>query len=360
MGLTPTVRENEYIADLFNNVTVMGFLHEANPTEPLSGYACPKIRFKPLWPSGGDSLMDKLKVVITSFSYLFAIHAEARKLKSSDWVYVRCPCNIALIACLYLIFFRRPRRWFKYAGNWKPETGTAFSYRLQRFILRHNLCRGKVTINGEWKNQPGHVLSFYNPCCSTQEVEEAEKFTGLKKLEPPFEMLFVGRIEHEKGVGRILEIAEKLKQRKAAFHINLVGEGKDRNALESRCRSAQLEGHIDFTGFKSAEELKLLYQKAQLFILPSLSEGWPKVLSEAMNYFCIPIASDVSSIPQVFKKFDCGIALPGDEIDMWVEKIISLLGDPEKWGRLGGNGKRAMSNFTYEKMVKEIREKVLV
>jgi glycosyltransferase involved in cell wall biosynthesis len=359
-GWEPTVRENDYISDLFESVTVLGFLHPRPVPGTARAYTKANIAFHGLKPSGGNRIIDKLKAIPFLLYYLIVIHLECRKLSASDWIYVRCPCNVGLLACLYLMIFKIQKRWFKYAGNWMPQGNEPLSYRMQRFILRRNLCRGKVTVNGQWYGQPEHILSFLNPCFAKSEIESTTINPDEKELRPPFHFLFVGRIEHEKGVGRIMDIAGMLKRENIDFRINLVGEGKDMTVLKEYCRYQQLQDIITFCGSKSREDLKPYYRKSHLFLFPSsASEGWPKVLSEAMNYSCVPIAGDISSIPQIIKKYDCGIILPTKVIDLWIKEIRNILSNTDKWKQLAVNGKKAAIHFTYENMVYNLKHNVL-
>ena len=57
---------------------------------------------------------------------------------------------------------RRKKKWVKYAGNW-TQKDIPFSYAIQRWWLRNNIQKSMVTINGKWKQQPEHLISFFNP-----------------------------------------------------------------------------------------------------------------------------------------------------------------------------------------------------
>jgi len=157
-----------------------------------------------------------------------------------------------------------------------------------------------------------------------------------------------------------MDIAGMLKRENIDFRINLVGEGKDMTGLKEYCRYQQLQDIITFCGSKSREDLKPYYRTSHLFLFPSsASEGWPKVLSEAMYYYCVPIAGNISSIPQIIKKFDCGIVLHPDDLNIWVKEIMNILSNTDKWRRFSLNGTKAVVHFTYEKMVKDLNLNVL-
>jgi glycosyltransferase involved in cell wall biosynthesis len=131
-------------------------------------------------------------------------------------------------------------------------------------------------------------------------------------------------------------------------------------ALKEYCRYQRLQDIITFCGSKSREDLKPYYRTSHLFLFPSsASEGWPKVLSEAMNYYCVPIASDISSVPQIINKYDCGITLSPKATDLWVKEVRNILTNTDKWKQLALNGKKAAYHFTYEDMVHNLKHELL-
>src|SRR5690349_9839136 len=161
VGWGPTVQEIDALATIFDEIVHLGCLHRT--PAPLSAlpYQSGRINFVPLPAVGGDSLGNKLDVISQIPKFVGTVR---QWLSWGDVVHVRCPGNIPLIALGMLAISKSPKyRWIKYAGNWHPLGKEAWSYALQRWILQNNLHHGVVTVNGEWKDQPGHVYSFYNP-----------------------------------------------------------------------------------------------------------------------------------------------------------------------------------------------------
>ena len=74
------------------------------------------------------------------------------------------------------------------------------------------------------------------------------------------------------------------------------------------------------------KEVAKFYSPAHFFLLPSSSsEGWPKVLSEAMAYGVVPIASSISSIPQILREAGSGKTFPPDKIISFVNAILGYI-----------------------------------
>src|SRR5262249_37094937 len=143
VGWGPTVREIDQLAELFDEVTHIAFLHPDPPPKSALPYQSPRVHLRPLPPAGGARFADKLNILARYPQYLRTLLGEMRR---ADVVPVRAPANISLLAMVALAFERAPRiRWIKYAGNWQPNGGEPISYRFQRWWLRHNFARSEVT-----------------------------------------------------------------------------------------------------------------------------------------------------------------------------------------------------------------------
>jgi len=79
-----------------------------------------------------------------------------------------------------------------------------------------------------------------------------------------------------------------------------------------------------------------------------MSEGWPKILSEGMAYGAVPLASTVSSIPQIFKEMKAGYAIPLNEISEYQRIVLDLVNNENKWKQMSRAGIKAAKFFTFE------------
>jgi glycosyltransferase involved in cell wall biosynthesis len=311
------------------------------------------VNLHPVPPSGGDNLRDKFGVLVRAPSYLFAVY---RALKKADVVHIRCPANISLLALLLLTVKRRPIcRWIKYAGNWRPSGTEPFSYRFQRWWLTKNLVRGVVTVNGRWADQPTHVRTFVNPCLTKAELEEARNRAASKVLAEPIRLLFVGRVEEPKGVRVVVEIAAKLKSEGVPFALDIVGDGPARVDYERWSVEHELTGMIHWHGWKPRPNLNSFYAQAHFLLLPSAaSEGFPKVVGEAMSHGTVPLASAISSIPQLLQDAGVGQGLIPDS-SAYIRAIESYLSEPKQWHSESQAAVTTASTFTYDRYVRELQ-----
>ncbi|MDQ3819685.1 MAG: glycosyltransferase [Acidobacteriota bacterium] len=208
--------------------------------------------------------------------------------------------------------------------------------------------RGVVTINGEWPEQPAHVHSFFNPCLTEQELSEA-KTAGLnKQLSGPLRLLYVGHLLAEKGVTRVLDILACLRREGCDAYLDIIGDGPERVLLEALATDLNVSDAVKLHGWLARPLLAPLYAQAHFMLLPTESEGWPKVLSEAMAYGAVPLSSDVSSIPQYLKEFGTGKVYRPEDIESFADAIIRYSNHPEEWKRESHNGIEAAVLFSYD------------
>ena len=354
VGWGPTVQEIDALAQVFDCIRHIGCLYP-NPAPPFAlPYSSKRVHLIGVPPAGGERFKDKLDILRLSPTYLSTM---LREISKADVIHVRCPANISLMAIVLLSFLRHPKfRWVKYAGNWRPNGREAWSYTFQRWWLNKGLHRGVVTVNGRWDGQPKHVYSFLNPCLTQEEVEFARAVASSKEFSPPYNLLFVGRVESAKGVGRLLKIVKELHKQGIPLRVDIVGDGPERKGFEGWVVENGLGSIVTFHGWMPKPALAEFYSRAHFFVFPSsASEGWPKVLSEAMAYGAVPIAGAVSSIPQILSETNAGLAFPPDDINSFVKAILDYIAHPERWQTASRAGVAAAPLFTYEHYLESVK-----
>lgn len=289
VGWGATVREINYLSPFFGMVTHVAPLYSNEVAPPSSlPYASGNIRFVPLRPSGGEHWHHKFSVLAAMPHNLKLIH---QAMGEADLFQFRAPTGLGIYAIPFMLASRKPG-WFKYAGNWK-QPNPPLSYALQKWMLT-NQGKFPVTINGQWFDQPKHCLSFENPCLTIDERAEGELITKNKVFGGNLDFCFVGRLDESKGVDRIVDALRLMSDLSSVGTVHFIGDGPKRSHFESRCDG--LGCQIIFHGFLPRDQVASIMAQSHFLLLPSDSEGFPKVIAEAANYGCIPVSSDVSCI----------------------------------------------------------------
>ncbi|MBW1782869.1 MAG: glycosyltransferase [Deltaproteobacteria bacterium] len=162
----------------------------------------------------------------------------------------------------------------------------------------------------------------------------------------------VGRLGPEKGHIVFLKAFRDVLQQFPRTTALIVGEGQEKRNLVAFCHKANITKHVVFTGHVS--NIADYYQIMDLLVIPSLSEGLPNVLLEAMVLGLPIIATSVGGIPEVINP-DNGILIPpGDHVRMG-EKMMSLLHNRARMDLLASNAKGSIvAPFDPDKRAGEI------
>ena len=152
----------------------------------------------------------------------------------------------------------------------------------------------------------------------------------LRDLEIPIdEPLFinVGSFVPEKNHAGLLRIFAALRQQLGRGHLLLVGDGHLRVALEEQCIDLRLLTEVSFAGYR--QDVSELLHHADVMIMPSLIEGLPGVILEAMARRLPVVAADVGGIGEVIQNGKTGYLIPPNEEQQFVIKTLALLAHTE-------------------------------
>ncbi|MBT9169693.1 MAG: N-acetyl-alpha-D-glucosaminyl L-malate synthase [Actinobacteria bacterium] len=191
-------------------------------------------------------------------------------------------------------------------------------------------------------------------------LEVAEVFPGETSTKGPEIVLFVGRIIERKGLSYLIEAMSKVVAEIEA-QLVIVGEGDRRAELERRVREKGLEETVMFAGQVSTDRLQELYQKCQVFVLPSIvdsrgdTEGLGVVLLEALTYKKPVVATDVGGIRDVIQNERTGLLVPQKDPGALSDAILRLLRDQELARRLGHEGHRyGQEYFSWDRILSQL------
>ncbi len=158
-------------------------------------------------------------------------------------------------------------------------------------------------------------------------------------------LLFVGRLSPEKNIGNLIFAIKDI----SGVDLTLVGDGESRKDLEDLAQGAKAK--IDFVGSVDHEFLPEYFSKADIFVLPSLFEGHPKVLVEAMAAGLAIVGTNVAGINTLIKNGKTGILTGTSSSDIRAS-IEMLKNDSELRALLGQNARdQAEREFAFEKIV---------
>jgi glycosyltransferase involved in cell wall biosynthesis len=354
VGWGPTVQELDHISSIVDELIHVCFLHSGVAPGSALPYSSKNVKTILLPAAGGQSIYAKMRLL-----RLLPLYARVvwREMQRADIIHVRAPASMALIAVILLALSRKPGyRWIKYAGNWMPEVSDGWSYGFQRWWLRKSWHRSLVTVNGEWPNQPAHVKAFINPSLTDEELYAARTTVRDKRLGVEPQLLFVGSTIPSKGLDLALQTVVLLRHSGVLAKLDVAGDGPNRKELEQLAMSLGLGEFVEFHGWVPRPELGRFYERAHFVLLPTKTEGWPKVISEGFAYGVVPIVTAVASIPQIIFSAQCGTAVAERSPEGFATAINAYMHNQSRWLAESRNGLHAASRFTYRAHIEQIRK----
>ncbi len=165
------------------------------------------------------------------------------------------------------------------------------------------------------------------------------KFTMRKELtqSSKLRVLYVGRLEREKGVEILLETTTLLRKEDVEFII--VGDGSIRKQLEDKVEAIGLSPTVRFLGIKPHSEMPEIYNSADIFVLPSFTEGVPVAMLEAIACGKPVIVTPVGIIPEIFHDKVHALIVPISDPHALAEAIRILKNKPDMGVKLASNAR---------------------
>jgi glycosyltransferase involved in cell wall biosynthesis len=196
---------------------------------------------------------------------------------------------------------------------------------------------------------PGKVSLIYN-CAAQRYFSDSEPVrqwsTDRRRSGKPFRFLLVGRLVEVKNHATILRALARVRARHADVQLQLAGEGPLRPELEALTAELGLERNVQFLGF--APQVRQLLLDADVFLLPSHSEGCSISLVEAMASGLPALGSAVPGIAEVLGDLAPEWTLPPTDVDAWAERLTQVAGcDPLALDEVGKAAQRiAFARFS--------------
>ena len=339
----PVVKEVEYFLKEFDTVTWVGY-NKPYEVNNKSFIYCNNARLNYILLNnlGGKNFLSKL---YTIFHYPIMMLKISRLLYKYDDIHVRSPSHPAFITMLLSYFFKRKIFWFKYAGSWVDRASKFYEF--QREVLKKLGGNCKITVNGKWKNKKTNILAFENPCLNNEDRIQGKQIVHNKTIGSIINFCFVGALNESKGVDLILKVLEDLSNKKRLGTFYFVGGGND--LIKYKEIAKKIDVDIQFIGYQSKIKIIEIYKICHFIVLPSKAEGFPKVISEGMNFGCVPIVSKISAIGQYIKHKKNGFLIDKADVNNLNVSILDAM-------KLSVNNYREMleynseltSIFTYE------------
>jgi glycosyltransferase involved in cell wall biosynthesis len=156
-------------------------------------------------------------------------------------------------------------------------------------------------------------------------------------------LVCVARLSEQKGHMVLLDAAAEVALNGRRFELVLAGDGELRPLVERRVKELGLESFVRITGWISEQQVAQEIESARALVLPSLAEGLPVVIMEAMALGRPVVSTYVAGIPELVEPGHNGWLVPAGEVSSLSSAIEQVLSLPsEKLSEMGRAGREAV------------------
>ncbi len=180
---------------------------------------------------------------------------------------------------------------------------------------------------------------------------KGEIWPGKDKICPKGQKLILAvcRLEPRKDLSTLLSAAKILENQKISLAI--AGTGIDEEKLKVKSKKLKLR-NCHFLGFVPDKDLPALYRAADLFVLPTLEEGFGIVLTEAMASGVPVLSNSVGAVPEVVDK--AGITIAPQKPKLLAENILKILKDGKLGEKMKEKGLELVKNrYNWDKIIRQ-------
>ena len=200
------------------------------------------------------------------------------------------------------------------------------------------LCQGKAwqnfavyTLHFSYENAP--IITNWTASPSLLAIGESRTY---KKSDDIVRILFVGWLEKKKGVEELLKVCKSMLN-KRSFVLDIVGEGGYSEKAREIVFKFGIENKVNFRGWLKEKDLENIFEKSDIFVLPSWNEGLPNAMIEAMATKLPVVVTSVGNIPDIVTDGIDALLVPPKNINALEHSLLKLIDSPSLRQELGNS-----------------------
>lgn len=191
-----------------------------------------------------------------------------------------------------------------------------------------------------------HIPVVFNGV-SMEKCHRKKDYTGNKKI------LHIGRFSKQKNHEALVRAFANIVERGQDVELYLYGQGELEESIKELVKSLHVENNVFFCGL--TDDVYSVMEKCDIFVLPSLFEGMPMTLIEAMGTGMPILASNVGGIPDMIENEKTGL-LCEPTVESIVEGLERLISSEKERKQFGENAVISSERFSADKMAKDYYE----
>jgi hypothetical protein len=317
---------------------------QAEGVLPLAGH---NLAVKALSEPTGRGLKRKLRLPFWFLRHSLGMIGEIRR---ADAVHAPIPGDIGTIGMVLALLLRKPL-FVRHCGNWfLPKTAAEHFWKW--FMERFAGGRQVMLATGGAAQPPSGRNAAIRWIFSTT-LSEGELRSCLVQRELPAEdelrLMIACRQDREKGAGVVIDSLPLILKQFPQAHLDIVGDGLALSEFKARVQALKLNHAVTFHGKVNHPTVLRLLQKADLFCYPTAaSEGFPKIVLEALACGLPVITTPVSVLPQLMNQ-GCGVLLEERSPEALAAAVEKIISDKETYRLMSAQARETAAEYSLER-----------
>ncbi len=341
-----------FLSEIFDETAIMvPCSHPANRPGSIA-ISGDRLRIVPLNMPRGAGLTRKLGLLYWLFRNIGPL---IREINRADAVHTPIPGDVGTIGMLMAFLFRKPL-FVRYCGNWEAQRTTAehfWKWFMEKFAGGKNVMLATGGSDRAPSARNSTIRWIFSTSLTRAEIESSCKRRSELPLHP--RLITICRIEKGKGVEVVLESLHLLLENFPGLTLDIVGSGSALNDLQLLARDLGLGDHVIFHGQVDHRKVIDLLKEADLFCFPTSSEGFPKVVIEALACGLPVITTRVSVLPKLIET-GCGILLDEATPVSMANSVRKCLEDADLYRKMSDQAISTAQQYSLENWRDTIKE----
>ena len=241
-------------------------------------------------------------------------------------------------------------KWYKYYFINEKEEMECYK-QFDKIICVSDVCRNGF-INTYGNQFDNKVIKVYNPINhfivkqkSLEDNEEIKNDNDIKKL------CYIGRLEPEKGIMRLLKILYEIKSENIDFKLSIIGEGSQKDSINKYIKEHDLNSVVNLYGFQE-NPYKYMYA-SDIIVSPSYFEGFSLITAEALILNKVIVATDSGGPTEILNNGKYGYVCKNDDVEL-KKSIIKMIIDEKLFEKYKNIKKDIINEFEITNVLKKI------
>jgi glycosyltransferase involved in cell wall biosynthesis len=320
---------------------------------PVIGH---RLSVVPLSPLRGRGLWAKLWFALWFARNSLAILSAVRR---ADAVHAPIPGDVGTVGIVLALLLRKPL-FVRHCGNWRKQRTVAeraWKFLMEKFAGGRNVMLATGGDGDPPSATNGSIQWIFSTSLSGSELDASRPKVAPPNRATP-QLIIACRQDREKGTAKVIDALPHLLRDYPGIRLEVIGAGPYLEELQVMVRRHQLESCVSFRRHLSQPEVVNALRRADLFCYPtSASEGFPKVVLEALAAGLPVIATRVSVLPGLLAG-GAGVLLDDDSTSSIVAAVRQCLGCGTKYLEMSAAAVQTARTFSLERWSETIGSKL--